>query len=46
MNDIIEKGKYKTTIFQSFKMKDANMAHELMESSSHIGKILIDMKGE
>ena len=43
---LIETGKYKPTIFQSFKMKDANLAHELMESSGHIGKILIDMKGD
>jgi len=43
---LIETEKYKPTIFQSFKMKDVNLAHEIMESSSHIGKILIDMKGE
>jgi NADPH:quinone reductase-like Zn-dependent oxidoreductase len=43
---LIETEKYKPTIFQSFKMKDVHLAHELMESSSHIGKILIDMKGE
>ncbi|MDB0032602.1 zinc-binding dehydrogenase, partial [Alphaproteobacteria bacterium] len=38
-------GKYKPTIFQSFNMEDVNLAHELMESSSHIGKILLDIKG-
>ena len=43
---LINNNKYKPTIFQSFKMKDVNLAHEVMESSSHIGKILIDMKGE
>ena len=43
---LIKNNKYKPTIFQSFKMKDVNLAHELMESSSHIGKILIDMKGD
>jgi succinyl-CoA synthetase beta subunit len=42
----IKKEYYLSTIFQSFKMKDVHLAHELMESSSHIGKILIDMKGE
>jgi len=42
---LIEQGKYKPTIFQSFNMKDVNLAHELMESSSHIGKILLDIKG-
>ena len=42
---LIEQGKYKPTIFQSFNMKDVNLAHDLMESSSHIGKILLDIKG-
>ena len=42
---LIEQGKYKPTIFQSFNMEDVNLAHDLMESSSHIGKILLDIKG-
>jgi putative PIG3 family NAD(P)H quinone oxidoreductase len=42
---LIQQGKYKSTIFQSFNMEDVNLAHELMESSSHIGKILLDIKG-
>ena len=42
---LIEQGKYKPTIFQSFNKEDVNLAHELMESSSHIGKILLDIKG-
>jgi len=42
---LIQQGKYKPTIFQSFNMEDVNLAHELMESSSHIGKILLDIKG-
>lgn len=42
---LIEQEKYKPTIFQSFNMEDVNLAHELMESSSHIGKILLDIKG-
>ncbi len=42
---LIEQGKYKPTIFQSFNMEDVNLAHELMESSGHIGKILLDIKG-
>ena len=42
---LIEQGKYKPTIFRSFNMKDVNLAHELMESSNHIGKILLDIKG-
>ena len=42
---LIEQGKYKPTIFKSFNMEDVNLAHELMESSSHIGKILLNIKG-
>jgi len=42
---LIEQGKYKPTIFQSFNMEDVNLAHELMESSRHIGKMLLDVKG-
>ena len=42
---LIEKGEYKPTIYQTFKMKDVNLAHELMESSNHIGKIILDIKG-
>ena len=42
---LIEKEKFKPTIFQTFKMEDANLAHALMESSKHIGKILLDIKG-
>ena len=42
---IIEEGDYKPTIYQTFKMEDVNLAHELMESSNHIGKIILDIKG-
>ena len=42
---LIEQGKYKPTIFKSFNMEDVNLAHGLMESSSHIGKILLNIKG-
>ena len=42
---LIEQGKYKPTIFKSFNMEDVNLAHELMESSSHIGKILLNIRG-
>ncbi len=43
---LIEKGDFKPTIYQTFKMEDVNLAHELMESSNHIGKIILDIKGE
>jgi len=42
---LIEQGKYKPTIYKTFKMEDANLAHKLMESSNHIGKIILDIKG-
>lgn len=38
---LIETGKFKPVIYQSFPMKDTWKAHELMESSSHIGKIVL-----
>ena len=43
---LIEEGKYKPTIFQTIKMEDVNLAHDLMESSNHIGKILLEIKEE
>ena len=43
---LIEEGKYKPTIYQTFKMVDVNLAHNLLESSNHIGKIILDIKGE
>jgi hypothetical protein len=27
-------------------MEDVNLAHNLLESSNHIGKIILDIKGE
>ena len=42
---LIEEGKYKPTIYQTFKMEDVNLAHKLMESSNHIGKVVLDIKG-
>ncbi|MEO6814047.1 MAG: NAD(P)H-quinone oxidoreductase [Ginsengibacter sp.] len=38
---LIEMGKYKPVIYQTFPLKDAWKAHELMESSTHIGKIIL-----
>ena len=43
---LIEDGKYKPTIFKTFKMHEVNKAHEVMEKSDHIGKIVLDIKGE
>ena len=41
---LIEEGKYEPTIYQTFKMEDVNLAHNLLESSNHIGKIILDIK--
>lgn len=40
---LLESGKIKPVIYQSFPFKDAAQAHELMESSEHIGKIVLTM---
>lgn len=38
---LIKSGKFKPVIYKSFAMRDAAKAHELMESSEHIGKIVL-----
>ncbi|MBW5811026.1 NAD(P)H-quinone oxidoreductase [Yersinia kristensenii] len=38
-------GQIKPLIFQTFPLKDAAKAHELMESSTHIGKIVLTTDG-
>ena len=43
---LIEEEKIGINIFKKFPMKEVNTAHELMESSKHIGKILLTIKGE
>lgn len=37
----IEKGEFKPVIHATFSLEDAAKAHELMESSTHIGKIVL-----
>lgn len=48
--DILEKvwpmfknGQFKSTVFKVFPMAEASKAHELMESSQHLGKIILEM---
>jgi NADPH:quinone reductase-like Zn-dependent oxidoreductase len=41
---LLESGKVKPVIHATFALKDARFAHELMESSKHIGKILLEVK--
>ncbi|MCO4292174.1 NAD(P)H-quinone oxidoreductase [Solitalea sp. MAHUQ-68] len=40
---LIEYGKIKPIIYETFSMEDASKAHELMESSEHMGKIILKM---
>ena len=40
---LLESGKIKPVIYQTFAYEDAAQAHALMESSEHIGKIVLDM---
>lgn len=42
---LIESGKFKPVIYRTFPLQDAAKAHELMESSSHIGKIVLLNEG-
>ncbi len=38
---LIEKGKIKPVIFKTFPLEQAAKAHQLLESSAHIGKIIL-----
>lgn len=38
---LIEKGKFKPVIYKTFPFQEAYKAHKLMESSEHIGKIVL-----
>lgn len=41
---LLESGKVKPVIHANFPLKDAKLAHALMESSKHIGKIMLEVK--
>jgi putative PIG3 family NAD(P)H quinone oxidoreductase len=41
---LLESGKVKPVIHATFPLTDANLAHQLMESSTHIGKIMLEVK--
>ncbi len=41
---LLESGKVKPVIHATFPLRDARLAHELMESSKHIGKIMLEVK--
>jgi len=38
---LIEAGKIQTRIFKTFPLEEAAAAHALMESSAHVGKIML-----
>jgi len=40
---VLEAGKFKPVIYKTFKLKDAAAAHQLMERSEHIGKVVLEV---
>ncbi|MEX8549391.1 MAG: NAD(P)H-quinone oxidoreductase [Mucilaginibacter sp.] len=40
---VLESGKFKPVVYKTFKLEDAAAAHQLMESSEHIGKIMLEV---
>jgi NADPH2:quinone reductase len=40
---LIEQGRIKPVIYKTFRLEDAAAAHALMESSTHIGKIVLEV---
>ncbi|OQR99124.1 NAD(P)H quinone oxidoreductase [Achlya hypogyna] len=40
---LLESGKIKPVIYKSFPMAEATAAHQLMESSDHVGKIMLQI---
>jgi NADPH:quinone reductase-like Zn-dependent oxidoreductase len=38
---LIETGQYKPILYKTFPLEEAAAAHRLMESSEHIGKIVL-----
>ncbi len=41
---LIEAGKIKPVIYRTFRLEEASAAHALMESSAHVGKIILEVK--
>jgi NADPH:quinone reductase len=42
---LFESGQLKTFIYKTFPLAEVRAAHELMESSQHIGKIMLEVRG-
>ncbi|WP_345123409.1 NAD(P)H-quinone oxidoreductase [Hymenobacter antarcticus] len=43
---LVEAGAFRPVIYKTFALADAAAAHELMESSAHIGKIVLEVGAE
>ena len=41
---LIEAGRIKPVIYRTFRLEEASAAHALMESSAHVGKIILEIK--
>ena len=41
---LIEAGRIKPVIYRTFRLEEASAAHALMESSAHVGKIILEVK--
>jgi NADPH:quinone reductase len=41
---LIEAGKFRANVFKIFRLEEAADAHRLMESSQHIGKIVLSVE--
>ncbi len=41
---LIEAGKIRPVIYRTFRLEEASAAHALMESSAHVGKIILEVK--
>ena len=41
---LIEGGKIKPVIYRTFRLEEASAAHALMESSAHVGKIILEAR--
>jgi len=41
---LIEAGRIKPVIYRTFRLEEASAAHALMESSAHVGKIIMEVK--
>ncbi|MGR9091756.1 MAG: zinc-binding dehydrogenase [Gammaproteobacteria bacterium] len=43
---MIERGEFKSVVYASFPLARASEAHQLMESSTHMGKIALEVAGD